>query len=121
MEVATRMAAPGPQAAPNPIRMRTATMFKLTKEQASAALRLQSNPDYKTLCGILSAKQDETERDLRSIDGADLYRCQGRAQVLHGILTLDEAARETLTPPVIPQARPINPDFGQRDNPHFAK
>lgn len=99
-------------------------MFKLNRDSAAAVLRLQVNPDFKTICGLLQDKQDETERNLREIDGANLFRCQGISQVLHAFLHLDEAAQQTLkppTPPTPPGNSFVDINFGQRDNPHFVK
>jgi hypothetical protein len=96
--------------------------IKLSAEQAAAVRRLQTNLDFKTLCGIFQDMQDETQKVLREIEGPNLYRVQGGAQVLHAFLTLEDIAVKTLQPPTAPAARPtVDINFGQRDNPHFAK
>jgi hypothetical protein len=98
-------------------------MFRLNKDQATAARRLLVNPDFKTLCGLFEHLKDEQDTNCRNADGVELFRSQGRAQFLHDFLALEDAAAAALTPPPAPARAAPLPDtsFGQRDNPHFVQ
>lgn len=56
------------------------------------------------------------------IDGVELFRSQGRAQMLQDVLDLESQVARTLAPVKMPQPlKNMDHSFGQKDNPHFAK
>ncbi len=66
--------------------------MKLTGDQLKFLARFSKSPDGRALVSILQAKLGETEVKLRTLEGAELHRQQGRAQQLDELLTdIDEA------------------------------
>jgi hypothetical protein len=65
---------------------------------------------------------DEMDAALAVGDGTELFRCQGRAQVLRNLLMLDQLANTTLKPPPgAPVRKPTPVDPSGNYNPHFAR
>lgn len=84
--------------------------MKLSSDQLGFLARFSKSPDGRALQQILEAKLAEADAKLRTTEGAELHRQQGRAQELVEILADIAEASTRLTRNVSTAPRPYRLD-----------
>ena len=84
--------------------------MKLSGDQLAFLARFSKSPDGRALQQILEAKLAEVDVKLRTTEGAEMHRQQGRAQELAEILTDITEAVTRLTRNVSTTPRLYRPD-----------
>lgn len=70
----------------------------LSSDDLQFLARLSKSPDGQALLKLLRAELAEADAMLRKATGDEMFRCQGRAQYLDGLIKTIESANQKLTP-----------------------
>lgn len=68
----------------------------LSGNDLEAIQRISRMPEFRAYLAVLEKRQAETDAKLRTASGEELYRQQGRAQLLFELLNDSQAAAQSL-------------------------